>query len=309
MNVNKLRNRMVELRQRSLYQAHRLNEGSRGWLGVLLGAFNDALKPTSAMKAAAIAYFTLFSLFPLVLLSISVASRSLGALIDQHNIVQDLEFILPGLGLLLGKNIDEVIRARGPITGVAFLGLIWSASTIFYTLNNTTNDIWGHAKGRAVWKRRGVSILFVLAIVGPALMLASLAGSIITTLRNQLPNLAIPISGSIGYLSAIFLDVALFLIIYAILPHGHATRREVLLGALGAGILWELAKKLFLYFISSYLSLQNLVYGSVTAIIAILTWAYFTGLIFLFGAYLSMHYHHLRQQRLKRQATLLEKGN
>jgi uncharacterized BrkB/YihY/UPF0761 family membrane protein len=87
----------------------------------LAGAAREALKPESGITAAAIAYFALFSLFPLTLLSISIASFSLGPAIDQQLIIQKLEFIAPALGQLLGQNIDEIIRARGPVTIVAWL--------------------------------------------------------------------------------------------------------------------------------------------------------------------------------------------
>ena len=73
---------------------------------------------------------------------------------------------------------------------------------------------------------------------------------------------------------AILLDIALFMLLYIMLPHGASTWREILPGAIGAGLLWELAKKAFLFFISTYISVSNLVYGSVAAIIAFLTWAY-----------------------------------
>ena len=72
-------------------------------------------------------------------MSISIASFNLGPLMDQELIVQKLEFIAPALGQWLGQNIDEIIRARGPVTSVALVGLIWSASTIFYTLTQTLN--------------------------------------------------------------------------------------------------------------------------------------------------------------------------
>ena len=94
---------------------------------------------------------------------------------------------------------------------------------------------------------------------------------------------------------AILLDIALFMVLYILLPHGTSTWREILPGAIGAGLLWEIAKKAFLFFVTSYISASNLVYGSVAAIIAILTWAYLSGLIFLFGAYLSVAYFQLRQ--------------
>jgi membrane protein len=94
---------------------------------------------------------------------------------------------------------------------------------------------------------------------------------------------------------AILLDVALFMVLYLMLPHGASSWREVLPGAIGAGLLWELAKKAFLFFVSTYISVSNLVYGSVAAIIAILTWAYLSGLIFLFGAYLSVSLYRLKE--------------
>lgn len=57
--------------------------------------------------------------------------------------MQKLEFIAPALGQLLGNNnIVEIIQARGPVTGVALVGLIWSASPIFYMLTQTLNNIW-----------------------------------------------------------------------------------------------------------------------------------------------------------------------
>jgi predicted PurR-regulated permease PerM len=107
----------------------------------------------------------------------------------------------------------------------------------------------------------------------------------------------LPIGGVISIVVAILLDVALFMVLYIILPHGASTWREILPGAIGAGFLWELAKKAFLFFVSTYISLSNLVYGSLAAIIAFLTWAYMSGLIFLFGANLSVSYYQQKQRQ------------
>jgi membrane protein len=286
---------MVKLWQRSIRSAHGLNERTHGWLGMLVGAALKVLNPNSSIIAAAIAYFALFSLFPITLLSIFIASINLSLLIDQQLVLQKLEFIAPALGQLLGKNIDEIIRARGPVTGIALVGLIWSASTIFFTLTQTLNEIWGNKRRRPVWKRRGLAILFVLTFIGPALFLASFAGSLIANLRTWLPDQIIPIAGGISIVMAILLDITLFMVLYIMLPHGSSTWREILPGAIGAGLLWELAKKAFLLFVSTYISVSNLVYGSVAAIIAFLAWAYLSGLIFLFGAFLSVAYYQLKQ--------------
>jgi len=299
MTVHRITRTTAQLWREGIRSAHRLNDRTHGWLGMLVGAVNKALKPDSAITAAAIAYFAIFFLFPFTLLSIAIASFTLGSLMDQHLIVQRLEFIAPALGQLLGKNIDEIIQARGPVTIVALVSLIWSASNIFYMLTGTLNGIWGNKRSRPVWKRRGLAILLVLTFVGPVLLLASFASSMIADLRTWLPDQIIPIGGGFSVGVAILLDVALFMMLYILLPHGASTWREILPGAIGAGLLWELAKKALLFFISTYISVSNLVYGSVTAIIAFLTWAYLSGLIFLFGAYLSVSYYQLKQQQME----------
>ena len=302
MAALKMPRKFTLLWQRVTRRAHQFDQRTHGWLGMLAGAAGEALKPESAVTAAAIAYFALFSLFPLTLLSISIASFTLGPLMDQHLVVQKLEFITPALGQLVGPNIDEIVRARGPVTSVALVGLIWSASTVFYTLTQTLNGIWGNKQSRPIWKRRGLAILFVLAFVGPALFLASFASSLLANFRAWLPDSIIPIGGGISLVLAISLDVALFMVLYIMLPHGASTWREILPGAIGAGLLWELAKKTFLFFVSTYSSVSNLVYGSVAAIVAILTWAYLSGVIFLFGAYLSVSYYQRRQQQHERSS-------
>jgi len=297
MTASGMAKHIAQLRQRGIRISNRISERTRGGLWMLASAAREALKPETAIRAAAIAYFALFSLFPITLLSISVASFSLGPSMDEQLIIQKLEFIAPAMGQLLGRNIDEIIEARGPVSSVALVGLIWSASTVFYTFTHTLNEIWGVKRRRAVWKRRGLAILFVLTFVGPILFLASFAGSMTAYLRTLLPDPIISMGGGASLVLAILLDVALFMVLYMILPHGASTWREILPGAMGAGFLWELAKKAFLSFVSTYISVSNLVYGSVAAIIAFLAWAYLSGLIFLFGAYLSVSFFQLQQQQ------------
>jgi len=177
------------------------------------------------------------------------------------------------------------------------LGLIWAASAVFYTLSLTLNEMWGIKRRRPGWKRRGLALLFVLAVVGPALFLTSLGGSLLANLRPWLPDSVIALAGGVGLALAIVLDIASFMLLYTLLPHGAAGWREILPGAIAAGLLWELAKKAFLLFVATYISVSNLIYGSVAAIMAFLLWAFLSGLIFLFGAFVSVAYHRLKQQR------------
>jgi len=297
MTYRNLRILFNSLSKRTVDLAHDLNERANGWPGVIAHAAWQTMMPDTSIMASAIAYISLFSLFPLILLSISLASFKIGPVIDQHEAIQRLEFIVPALGQLLGQNIDEIIRARGQVTGFALLSLIWSASTIFYTLNHTLNDIW-HIKQRPpAWNRRGLAILFVLAFIGSALFLVSLAGSVFANIRFWLPDQILPLGPGISLILTLLLDVILFMVVYMILPHGRSTWREVLPGAIGAGLLWEIAKKTFLSFISTYISITNLVYGALATIIAFLFWAYISSLILIFGAFVSVFYWQLKRER------------
>jgi membrane protein len=297
MTTSRVDQYIARLRQQSIRSATRINELTRGWLWMLAEAVQETLKPDTAISAAAIAYFALFSLFPITLLGISITSFSLDPSFDLTLILRRMEFFAPTLKQLLGQNIDGIIKARGPVTGFALAGLIWSGSTVFYTLTHTLNEIWSVKQRRAIWKRRGLAVLLVLTLVGPALLLASFAGSVMAHLRAILPEPILSMGGGVSLVLAILLDVALFMALYMVLPHGASGWREILPGAMGAGFLWELAKKGFLYFVSTYISVSNLVYGSVTAIITFLAWAYLSSLIFLFGAFLSVSYFHF----IKRQ--------
>jgi membrane protein len=288
---------MAELWQQGIKFVHKLDERTHGWLGVVATAIKETLIPDTAMMASSISYIALFTLFPIILLSISIASFSFGPSIDQHITIQQLEFVAPALSQLLGENIDEIVRARGPITTFALVSLIWSASTIFYTLTHSLNKIWNIRQRRSAWKVRGLAILVVLAFVGPTLFLVSFAGTVIANLHLWLPEQILPIGNGISLILTILLDVSLFMMLYMLLPHGTSTWREILPGAFGAGFLWELAKNSFLSFVSTYISISNLVYGTVATIIAFLFWAYISSLIFLFGAYLSVAYWNLKQEQ------------
>jgi len=297
MKPSKLPRFINDLWLRGVNVAKQLNQHTNGWLSVLANTVKETLMPDTAIMASAIAYIALFSLFPLILLSISLASFGFEPAVDQHVIIQRLEFIAPALGQLLGQNIDEIIRARGPVTGFALLGLAWSASTFFYTLTHTMNEIWHVKQRRPAWRRRGVSILFVMLFIGPVLFLISFTGSVIANIRLWLPDQIIPFGFGVSLILTILLDIALFMALYMILPHGPSTWREVLVGAVGAGILWEFAKKTFLSFVSAYISITNLVYGTLATIIAFLLWAYISSLIFIFGAYLSLSYWQLNKSK------------
>ena len=113
MTAPKIASEIEHLWQQAVHTMHNLDERAHGWFGVLANAFKETIKPASAVTSAAIAYFALFSLFPIVLLSISIASFNLGPLMDQQLIVKEFEFIAPALGQLLGQGMAIALAEAG----------------------------------------------------------------------------------------------------------------------------------------------------------------------------------------------------
>lgn len=278
-----------------------LNQYSGGWLGVLWRAAQQVLAPDSSQAAAAIAYFTLISLFPLTLFTVAIASLWLDPLLVEGDVVNRLEFVAPALGQLLGQNIERIVIQRRSVTGFAVLTLLWSGSTIFHVLTRTLDTIWEVGRRRPVWRHRGLALVTALSL-SILLLMASLVGSTVVTVLNTLVSPPIlTIYATLSHLFPPLVSVILFTLLYYFLPHTKITVRDVLPGAIAGGLLWELAKRGFLYFVATYLSLSNLVYGSVATLVAFLAWAYISSIIFLYGAHINVGYRRLRRERVLNQ--------
>jgi membrane protein len=256
----------------------------------------------NSLIAAAIAYFTLFSMFPLILLSVAIASNFFDPdpLLAGAEIIERLEFVVPGLGDLLGSNLEQIVQARGAVTGLSALILIWSASSVFYVLTRALDDIWQSSKkGRSLWKHRALAILLTIALA-ILLWIASFAWSVLLPIVNQLtPEGLIRVTPFIGQLVSALASVLLFALLYYMLPHARPDWRDVLVGASIAGLFWELAKRIFLQLATTSLTNTNLVYGSMATIIAFLGWVYASSLILLYGAHVAVRYRQMRRDRLK----------
>lgn len=95
---NKVVKYIAQLRQQSVHGMNKISELTRDSVRILVDAVKETLKPETAITAAAIAYFSLFSLFPITLLSISIASFNLGPSVDRQFIIRRLEFVAPAMG-------------------------------------------------------------------------------------------------------------------------------------------------------------------------------------------------------------------
>lgn len=286
--------RVSETGERAWRVLQRIDDRGRGWPGLLARSAREVLSFRFSLISAAVGYFTLFSIFPLLLLTVAIASIQLDPIptitdSELHEVIQRFEFVVPAIDDLLGANLERIERNRGAITGFSAISLIWSASSVFYVLTRALDGIWSVGSSRPAWRHRAVAIVLVVAL-SVVLWSLSLAGSAASRFfLGLLPGILSDLVRYLSFVGTAGLSVVLFSIMYYFLPHVRLEWRDVIWGAVVAGVLWEFAKHAFFFFVTNYLSLSNLVYGSVTAIIAFLAWSYASSLIFLFGAHINVN--------------------
>ncbi|MBC8335360.1 MAG: YihY/virulence factor BrkB family protein [Anaerolineales bacterium] len=253
-------------------------------------ALKETLSLNSVLAAAGMAYFAFLSLFPVILLIVAVASRWFDPLWVENELITQLEFIIPGFTQLLGANIARVVQARGSVTATALVLLVWSGSTLFSIVARILDRIWNGRNLRPRIRSRGLALLFVggfSIVIFPLLFV----GTWVTPLlKGLLPDLPLLLYRDMGELFSVLGNILLFGLLYRLLPHAGPRWREVWVGAIPAGILWAIAKRVFVSYTARYLLASNLVYGSVSTIIAFLAWVHISGLILFFGAYLGVEY-------------------
>jgi membrane protein len=247
--------------------------------------------------AAAIAYYALFSFFPVVLLMITVSSFFFSSETAKQEVIVWVERYMPASGNLIKANLGQILRVRGTASLVALLGLLWSASGVFTALDQAVNRAWDVTELRPFWRQKLLAFGMILG-AGGLLFLSILS----TTFFNVIRRLHLPLTGwqllgnLLSTLLPVTLTVSIFLLLYKILPNTTVRWSDVWLGALLTGLGWELAKYLFTWYLANFAS-YNLVYGSVALIIAFLAWSYYTGVILILGAEFTAEFAKTRRAR------------
>ncbi len=247
--------------------------------------------------AAAIAYYALFSFFPVVLLMITVSSFFFSSATAQKEVIAWAERYIPASGDLIRANFGQILRVRGTVSLLAILSLLWSGSGVFSALDRAVNRAWDVSELRPFWQQK--LLAFGMIVGAGGLLLVSIVS---TTFFSVIRRLRLPLTGwqLFGNLLPTLLPVALtiliFLLLYKILPNTTVRWSDVWLGALLTGLGWELAKYLFTWYLTNFAS-YNLVYGSVALLIAFLAWSYYTGVILILGAEFTAEFAKARRAR------------
>lgn len=269
------------------------NGRSGGALGVVQD-FVARLKRVEASHAAAsLAYYAMFSLFPLLLAMISVGGFLLGGRSVSDRTVAAVKQFIPVSEDLIETNIELVLARRGTIGSVGVVGLLWSGTGALTVLISQIGRAWGHANSRSFVKNR----LLALTLFG-VLTAAVLLSLLTAPLSSVLAGLEVTAWGEVDlyksrlwkWLSAGLPPLAVFLAfsgLYRWVPTTDVRWREALSGSVFTAVVWEGAKRGFAWYVSSSLVNYPLVYGSLGAVMALLFWIYVSSWVAILGAHLS----------------------
>lgn len=240
-----------------------------------------------SLTAAALSYYTLLSLFPLMLFILALSSQFLSSEEAIRQVTRFIGSYLPSSPALLRSSLQEITRLRGPLTAVASGGFLWSASGVFDLIQLGLNRAFCVQQSRPLWRQRIVS----MAMVGGVSVMFGLSFLMTTALRLAIHYGILPrhdpVVDILPPVSTILLGFLVFGLLYRYIPYDPSLRwRDVWLSAVLASLLWEGAKLGFAWYITN-LALLNLVYGSVGTIIAVMLWGYITAVILLMGAELA----------------------
>jgi membrane protein len=251
-----------------------------------------------SQKAAGVAYYTLLSIFPLLLGLIALFGYLLPALNIQDELLKFVGNNLPGATDIIKQNLENIIGLRGIIGVLSVILLFWSASTMFAALSLAINRAWNIEVVRPFYIRK-ISELG-MSIAAGFLFLLSLGASAGISILGKVMDL--PAVDSIfvnlgGRLAAFLLILTIFLILYKLLPNTRTYWKYIWPGALFSAVLFEIARSLFMFYLVSFANYQ-LIYGSVSSIIILLIWIYYSSFILILGAQFTFQYAQMRS-RLK----------
>jgi membrane protein len=248
-------------------------------------------KDRIASLSAALAYYTLFSLTPILLICIALVGLFFGPEAAQGKILDEIGSLV---GQETGRQIQAMIEtASKPASAIlaqlfGIVILIFGASGVFSEIQSGLNTIW-EVKANPDWrwfdfiKQRFLSFTMVMGLA--FLLLVSLILDLIfTTLGTYITNFIglsvfqIVFSQILSFL----LSVLLFAMMFKVLPDADIRWKEVWLGAIVTTFLFDLGK----YLLAVYLSQVKIIsaFGAAGSLVALLIWIYYTAQIFFIGA-------------------------
>jgi membrane protein len=249
------------------------------------------------LLAGAVAYNTLLSILPLMILILIVMANFVEETALLSTLGRYLELVVPGESDLIMGELALFLEHRHVIGWVLTITLLFFSSLAFTVLENAMSVIFYH---RVAIRRRHFLIsalipFFCILFLGiGALIVTFVAGALQAMGQESVEFLGrsrslVGVSGFLLYLIGVAGEIIVLTSIYMVMPVGRPSWRHALIGGVTAGLLWELTRHLLVWYFST-LSQIRIVYGSLTTAIVVLLSLEIAALVLLLGAQVIAEY-------------------
>jgi len=263
-------------------------------MAVLKSSATEFSNNNSFRHAAALSYYTIFSLPPLLLIVITVASAFFGSEAINGQVYGQMKGLVgPDSAKFLQDSIAKfTLQERGPLaTGIGVATLVFAATTFFVTLQESINDIWNlkvktEGIGIAAYLKQRVLSFGLILSVALLLLVSFVISAVLSAftgwLSQKLPEVGVVAIKLVDFSLSLAVTTLLFALIYRFLPDAIIRWRDVLIGAFITALLFVIGKFLIAFYIAK--SDPGSAFGAAGSAIVLLLWVNYSSLIIFFGA-------------------------
>ena len=254
-----------------------------GLLWQALRKFND---DNGFFLSSGIAFNILVNLIPFILLLLALVGTYLyNDQVVLNHILAYLRNVAPTLDPKIIGNLMDLTESRQIVGILGFVGLLWFSTWVFGSLRIALNIVFRVEKNRGMLRGIGIDLLMIL-LVGILLLVSMILSSVVTFLQSYQGRIPVAIGPMIQwilkYLLPFFLTFCMFFLIYKIIPTKRVHFKSALQAALFTGLLWELAKHFFGWYVV-HLAGYSIFYGSLSALVIFVLWVYYSSTILVVG--------------------------
>ena len=271
------------------------NALARAWT-TFLQAGGMWLERNAFVHAGSLAFYTLFSMAPVVIIAVTIAGAVFGEEAARGRIVAQLDDVV---GHDAAQAVQEAVaRSRPEVAGIVpsvtgLLALVIGATTVFAQMQISLNRIWGVASkpqksGVLIFIRHRMLSLAIIVTIGFILLVSLLLNVALRAVIEYAEGwIFVPplLLSGLELVSSLVIITVLFAVIFKVLPDAVIAWRDVWVGAATTTVLFMLGR----YLIASYLTYTApaSAYGAAGSLVLILLWVYYSSLILFFGAALT----------------------
>ncbi|MGJ7545937.1 YihY/virulence factor BrkB family protein [Variovorax sp. LT1R16] len=256
------------------------------------------------LLAGAVAYYALLSMVPLLILSVIALSHVIEQAELLATVGRYLEWLLPGQSRAVVDELRNFLAHRDVLGPVLLVTMIFFSSLAFTVLESAMANIFHHRKAersRHFLVSAVMPYLYILFLCVGLLLVTLVSGALQLIGQESVELFGYSwslsgVSGVLLYLLGLAGEIFMLTSLYLVMPVGHLSLRHALLGGVTATLLWEITRRLLVWYFST-LSQVSVVYGSLTTAIVVLLSLEIAATLVLFGAQVIAQYERLERKQ------------